>query len=114
MSSENQINVLPLLDIWNKLLFPNFLNTLPLISINCERTEEQRNKSSYDPENTTESTTLQLQKKIMFNHPSALVNFYWNTFANINFLAKSSLCACVHFDCGIMELLKKIVCCVHH
>lgn len=35
------LNILPLLDIWNKLFFPNFLNTLPLISTNCWRGENK-------------------------------------------------------------------------
>lgn len=35
------MNILPLLDIWNKLFFPNFLNTLPLISTNCWRGENR-------------------------------------------------------------------------
>lgn len=33
---DRMLNILPLLDIWNKLFFSNFLNTLPLISTNCD------------------------------------------------------------------------------
>lgn len=34
----------PLLDIWNRLFFSNFLNTLPLISTNCKK---QKKKSHH-------------------------------------------------------------------
>jgi len=36
---ENICHHAPLLDIWKRLFFSNFLNTLPLISTNCKETQ---------------------------------------------------------------------------